>query len=29
LYSLKQDSQVQLTQANGRLDADSRAIWTQ
>jgi len=27
-YSAKPDSQVQLTQANGQLDADSRAVWT-
>jgi len=28
LYGLKPDSQVQLTQANGQLDGDSRAVWT-
>lgn len=28
LYSIKPDSQVQLTQTNGQLDADSRAVWT-
>jgi Tol biopolymer transport system component len=28
LYSAKPDSQVQLTQTNGQLDADSRAVWT-
>ena len=29
LYSVKADSQVQLTQASGLLDGDSRAVWTQ
>jgi hypothetical protein len=28
VYSLKQDSQIQLTQANGQLDADSGIVWT-
>jgi hypothetical protein len=28
LYSIKPDSQVQITQTNGQLDGDSRAIWT-
>jgi Tol biopolymer transport system component len=28
LYSVKPDSQVQLTQTNGLLNADSRAVWT-
>lgn len=28
LYSLKPNSQMQLTQANGQLDSDSRAVWT-
>ncbi|GCF08285.1 TolB family protein [Dictyobacter arantiisoli] len=27
-YSIKQDSEVQLTQANGSLDSDSRPAWT-
>jgi Tol biopolymer transport system component len=28
-YSIKPNSQIQLTQTNGQLDADSRAVWTQ
>jgi Tol biopolymer transport system component len=27
-YTIKPNSQIQLTQANGQLDADSRAVWT-
>ncbi len=29
LYNIVPDSQVQLTEANGQLDADSRAVWIQ